>query len=106
MDQELRGRAQGALTEWEDRKEAARETAGDPQEFGFYVTVRDAGRTGFLVGPYDTHEEALERVDEAKRLACEANSRGVWYAYGTSKVTGPPFPRGLFNDRFGLPPRA
>lgn len=74
---------------------------------GYYVTVRDGGRTGFLVGPLRTHRQALDRVDDARLLAREANDRAIWYEYGTSKVTGEsPLPLGLFNDRFGLPARA
>jgi hypothetical protein len=46
----------------------------------------DGGRTGYLVGPFDTHEEALGRVEEARRIACEVNDRGIWYAYGTARV--------------------
>jgi hypothetical protein len=52
----------------------------------FYVTVQDAGRTGFLLGPYSTHEAALSNVERGRRLAEEANSRAVFYAFGTSSV--------------------
>lgn len=52
----------------------------------FYVTVQDAGRTGFLLGPYDTHTEALGKVERGRGLAEAANSRAVFYAFGTSSV--------------------
>lgn len=30
---------------------------------GYYVTVKDGPRTGFLLGPYDTHAEALAQLN-------------------------------------------
>jgi hypothetical protein len=63
----------------------------------FYVTVRDAGRTGFLLGPYSTHGEALANVKRGTRLAQDANSRAVFYAFGTSRwKTGDPVPKTVF----------
>jgi hypothetical protein len=55
-------------------------------EGDFYVTVRDAGRTGFLLGPYDDVRDALANVDRGAKLAKDANSRAVFYAYGTSRL--------------------
>jgi len=60
---------------------------GHPEDNAFYVTVRDAGRTGFLLGPYDTHPDALQEVDRGRRLAIAANDRAWFYAYGTASVT-------------------
>jgi len=56
---------------------------------GYYVTVRDADRVGFLAGPYDTHDEALSRVDDAARRAREADAWADFYAFGTSRVKAP-----------------
>lgn len=70
---------------------------GDPG--GFYVTVKDGGRTGRLLGPYDSHGEALARVEDGRRLAKAANDRAFWYAYGTSRVATGPRPAGLLNGR-------
>jgi hypothetical protein len=103
-----RERAATALAEWEDRKAAAHEASEQP-EVGFYVTVRerpDGGRTGYLAGPWDTHEEALAHVEPVRRLAESKNDRARWYAFGTARVEGPsPVRRGLFNEFFGLPAR-
>ena len=52
----------------------------------FYVTVRDAGRTGFLLGPYPTGSEARSNVKRGQQLAEQANSRACFYAYGTSSA--------------------
>ena len=56
---------------------------------GYYVTVREAKRVGFLAGPYDTHVEALSRVDEAARRAKEADAWADFYAFGTTRVKAP-----------------
>lgn len=75
------------------------------QAVGFYVTVRNGGRSGALLGPYGTHDEALANVDRAREYAEQVNDRAIWYAYGTAKVTmepGKELRPGIFNDRIGL----
>lgn len=68
-----------------------------------YVTVMDNGRHGYLAGPFRTHREALEWVEPTKKIACEVNSRGIWYAYGTSRVTTKSTPPvGILNAHLGL----
>jgi hypothetical protein len=52
--------------------------------FKFYVSVKDGQRSGFLLGPYDTHDEALANVDRGRKLAYDADTRAPWYAYGTA----------------------
>jgi hypothetical protein len=52
----------------------------------YYVTVRDAGRTGWLLGPYKTHKQALAQVDRGHDLACEADRWACFYAYGTASL--------------------
>ena len=52
----------------------------------FYVTVIDGPRTGFLLGPYDTHKEALDKVDRGRQLAQEVNDWAWFYAYGTASA--------------------
>lgn len=69
---------------------------------GFYVSVVDGGRHGYLLGPYDTHEAALANVDRGKAGAHEVDDRAHWYGYGTCKVTAPTLPTGRLNDRLGL----
>jgi hypothetical protein len=53
----------------------------------YFVTVRDAGRTGFLLGPYSTHEEAINNVQRGKKAALDANSQAWFYAYGTASLS-------------------
>lgn len=75
-------------------------------QVGFYVTVKDGSRTGFLVGPLATHEEALALVEPVREIAESRNDRARWYAFGTARVEGPsPVRRGLLNEHFGLSPR-
>jgi hypothetical protein len=54
----------------------------------FYVTVIDGPRTGYLLGPFDTHREALDRVDLGRILAEKHNTRALFggYAYGTASA--------------------
>jgi hypothetical protein len=52
----------------------------------YYVTVQDDGRTGFLLGPFKTHEEALAQVNRARDLADRADPFAAFYAFGTSSL--------------------
>jgi hypothetical protein len=52
----------------------------------FFVTVRDAGRTAFLLGPYATHEDALTEVERGRELAQNANTWAWFYAFGTASA--------------------
>lgn len=68
---------------------------------GYYVTVKDGSRTGFLLGPYDTHDEALANVDRGRQLAFKTDntSRTWFYSYGTCKITSEgKLPKGLFGS--------
>lgn len=83
---------------------ASQSSAVEPAT-GFYVTVRHGARSGALLGPYGSHDEALANVDRAREYAEQVNDRAVWYAYGTAKVTAKPgrtLPVGTFNDTIGL----
>src|SRR5436305_14155355 len=66
------------MTGWE------RDANGLP--IGYYVTVRDAGRAGFLLGPYRRHREALADVDRGAELARAADPRAAFYAFGTARA--------------------
>lgn len=49
----------------------------------FYVSIDRDGRKGILLGPYETHQEALDNVDRGNRLACAADSWAEFDAFGT-----------------------
>jgi hypothetical protein len=75
--------------------------AEPPVRTAYYATCQDAGRTGWLLGPFETHAEALACVDDARRLAEAADPFAHFYAFGTASHTGPgPFPLGVLNARF------
>jgi hypothetical protein len=78
----------------------------DPEpNVGFYVTVRKHGQSGKLLGPYDTHAEALAHVDRAKAKAAEVDPWSHFYEFGTARVsTVRPLPPGLLNGLIGLHP--
>lgn len=52
----------------------------------FYVTCRDAGRVGWLLGPYETHQEAIESVDTGRSLAIDMNPWAHFYEFGTASL--------------------
>lgn len=55
----------------------------------YYVTMVRGNRVAWLAGPYSTHDEALEHVDEAKRRACERNCWHDFDAFGTARRETP-----------------
>lgn len=62
---------------------------------GYYVTVRNAGRVGFLAGPYPSKRAAERKVDAAKKRANAADPWSWFYAFGVSRVKAPvPLRRG------------
>lgn len=68
----------------------------------FYVSVVDGRRVGLLAGPFGTHQEALDLVGNAKKLAQEADPFACFYAYGTlSLSTGKR--KGIFNKALDIP---
>ena len=52
----------------------------------YYVSVVDGPRYALLAGPYETHQEALDKVDEARKAAYTMDVKAVFYAYGTCKT--------------------
>jgi hypothetical protein len=56
---------------------------------GYYVSVVNGLFYGLLLGPYDTHAEALANVDRGRSLADAADPRSHWYAFGTARNTNP-----------------
>jgi hypothetical protein len=69
-----------------------------------YVTVRHAGRVGFLAGPFRSRRDAELRVDAARREAEKIDPWAGFYAFGTSRVlTTAPRP-GVLNERLGITP--
>ena len=61
-------------------------------ELLYYVSAWNCDNPGplskyvALLGPFDTHQEALDQVDIGHVLALEVDVRASWYAYGTVGV--------------------
>lgn len=59
----------------------------DPRPGCYYVSAIDGKRKALLLGPYPTHEAALERVDLARRKLHElCQWRSHWWLYGTARL--------------------
>ena len=51
----------------------------------FYVTIRDRGRVGYLLGPYVSHMTALQNVTRGRELARVARPGQTAFAsFGTA----------------------
>lgn len=50
----------------------------------YYVTVTSDNQKGFLLGPYNTHQAALNNVERGKELAYNNDNFAHFYAYGTA----------------------
>lgn len=48
----------------------------------YFVSAVDNGQFWLLAGPYETHAEALERVDRVRIIACEHEPKAFFYASG------------------------
>lgn len=52
----------------------------------FYVTVKRSMRTGWLLGPYYLHSEALDNVERARQLAYKHDPWTAFDAFGTASL--------------------
>lgn len=71
-------------------------------EGGYYVSLKRDRRVALLLGPFDTHAEALERVGEAFRKAGEVDPWAAFDAVGTVRMRDGYRAPGVLN-RFLLP---
>lgn len=40
-----------------------------------------------VLGPFDTHDEALDSVSEGRDLVWAADPRAPWYSFGTTSIS-------------------
>jgi len=72
----------------------------------YYVSVFDDRRIPrpcLALGSFATHAEALVMVEAVRALVEEKDPKGVWYSYGTARLsldTEYPIPLGKLNDHF------
>lgn len=75
----------------------------------FYVSVRDGEKFGVLVGPCETHEEALGLVEATREEARSFDPFAHFYAYGTLKLDNDStkaFPIGPLNGIVNFSPKS
>lgn len=73
---------------------------------GYYVTVIRGKRVGWLLGPFDAHEDALAKVDLARTMACRIDPWCDFDAFGTTRLERPEgriLPPGKLNGLIGVP---
>lgn len=70
----------------------------------FYVSVINGPKRALLRGPFLSHGEALDRVEETRAIAEKLDPWAVFYAFGTVGIKGEgPIKKGVLNDRFTYP---
>ena len=59
----------------------------DDEPGDYFVSVIDADRFAFALGPYPTHAEALANVERGRKIVAEKYPvKAHWYSYGTSRM--------------------
>ena len=65
----------------------------------YYVSAIDGPKVYLLAGPYETHQEALDLVDQCNELSQSLDDRAFWFAYGTCRVKDTEYVKpGILND--------
>mgnify|MGYP001579527873 CR=1 FL=1 len=77
----------------------------------YYVSVIDGDRYMLLLGPFDTHSEALAAVEPVRKYVMKAYAsdlKVIWYAFGTVRIepddTKPAYPGKLNGELADLLP--
>lgn len=63
---------------------------------GFYVSVRRADQWRPLLGPFDTKEQAEEKVSEGQKLAIAYDAKCCFDFFGVVKITANNLPKPIF----------
>lgn len=64
---------------------------------GYYVTIKRADKVRFLLGPFDTLDEAEAQVDHGSALARGYDQWCDFDAFGTCKIEANTLPSGVFD---------
>jgi hypothetical protein len=64
----------------------------------YYVSAADGGRSALASGPYDTHAEALAKVDEVRERAVRQDGQAHFYSWGTVAMPGTYRKKGQIDD--------
>lgn len=52
----------------------------------FYVSVINGRQRGLLLGPFPTHDAALDRVEDVRAWVIERKPEAHFYGFGTASV--------------------
>ena len=72
----------------------------DPDPGNYYVSAIDCGRYALILGPFPTHQEALDNVDRAWAKAEELDPRAFWWSFGTLRINDSSTKPGVLNKFF------
>ncbi len=64
---------------------------------GYYVSMVRNGQSRLLLGPYDTHDEALQNVSDGRDRAIAYSERHWWDAFGTCRIDAEKLPGAIFS---------
>jgi len=67
-------------------------------EKGFYVTIIRGTQVGYLLGPYPSHQEAIDNVERGRKLATTADSWADFDAFGTASLPAEITKRTVFSN--------
>jgi hypothetical protein len=72
----------------------------DTQPGPYYVSAIDGSKWALVSGPYETHQEALDLVDKARRIAVSLDPRAHFAGFGTARIKDGSTPPGVL-QRWG-----
>ncbi len=71
----------------------------DTKPGSYYVSVRDNGCFGLLLGPFpNDHQAALDHVAQGRQLAEEVDPRAAFFSFGTCRMPEDYTKPGHLND--------
>ena len=67
----------------------------------YYVSIIDGKKFNAVAGPFQTHQEALDQVEPARRVGAKVDPKSWFYGWGTVKMeTG--HTDGMLNSHLGI----
>lgn len=70
----------------EEKLDKMNQQTPDKRPGAYYVSVVDGGKFLLLAGPFETHEAALARVEQATEIARNLDPNCAFYAFGTCRL--------------------
>lgn len=61
----------------------------NPTHSQFYVSAINGQKRHLVAGPFDTHQDALDRVDAVRTYAQDNDARACFMAWGTASSDVP-----------------